>query len=166
MCFVMYDKDGESIDVYNRYWKKPCNVTINSRAQKTHKISSMVLAKNGYDVKPELENIIKTFELFKKKNIPVVAHNVAFDNRLLSQTCTHHQISWPFEKQDFFCTMKNARYHVNAKDVNGNSKAPSNTELYRFCKGKDPDRDLLHDALVDCQVTSIGFLYGKQHGWW
>jgi len=165
MCYILHTEDGKVIDTYNRYWKKPDNIFINPRAQRTHRISKHILEQHGYDTRQELANIIKKFETFRQNNIKIIAHNVAFDNRLLSQTCIRHQIEWPFEKEDFFCTMKNARSYVNARDVNGNVKAPTNVELYKFVEGTNPDGNL-HDAHVDCQVTSAGFLGGKRKGWW
>ena len=165
MCYLICNKEGSTISTYNRYWKKPCGIHINPRAFDTHKIDASLLQKSGYDAKEELQCIIKTFCTLKEKNILIVAHNANFDNRMLNQTCESVGLLWPFSKEDFFCTMKAARDRVGALDKNGKIKAPSNLELYKFVTGKEPEGNL-HDALVDCRVTSVGFLKGREYKWW
>jgi DNA polymerase III epsilon subunit-like protein len=165
LCVLVYDLSGILLHTYNEYWKMPDGVTMNPRAEATHNISKQILQSQGLDGCTELAETIHIFETFLENNIPVVAHNAAFDNRLLKQTAQRHQMNWPFEASQFFCTQKASRNHVKAKDKVGRIKAPSNLELYVFFKKCQPKGNL-HDALVDCEVTAVGFIGGSKAGWW
>ena len=138
---------------------------INPRASSIHKITEDTIHKHGKDTCTELTVVRDIMMDCKKQNIPIVAHNASFDSRLLIQTADAFQIYWPLERADFFCTQVAARPFVKALDKNGRIKAPSNIELFMFFSNTKPEGDL-HDALVDCKVTSYGYCKGKQAGWW
>mgnify|MGYP001175077854 CR=1 FL=1 len=165
MGVVCYDDQENICFKYNKYWKPPLNITIKPGAMRVHKITPCVLEKNGVDAKSEIIFIYNLFKNLKSKNKKMVAHNVSFDFRMLSQTANINGCEWDFEESDFFCTQKNSRQYVKALDKNGKVKAPTNSELYHYIYGKEPIGNL-HDALVDCKVTGAGYLGGIEKKWW
>lgn len=165
LAVVTYDKFGDMIDSYDKYWILPSGSTINPMAQSVHNISHKMLQEKGISPEKEFPYILKLFSDFINNGITLVAHNVSYDNRMLKQTAEYYNFTWPFSTEHFFCTQKASRVYVRALDKNGNVKAPKNTELYKFITGNDPEGDL-HNALVDCGVTATGYLGGKKNGLW
>lgn len=165
LAVVTYDKYGDMLDSYNKYWSLPLGSRINPMAQSVHNISHKMLQENGISPEKEFPYIFNLFSYFIKNGITLVAHNVSYDNRMLKQTAEYYNFTWPFSTEHFFCTQKASRVYVRALDKNGNVKAPKNTELYNFIKGKNPEGDL-HNALVDCGITATGYLGGKKNGLW
>lgn len=165
LAVVTYDKFGNMVDSYNKYWSLPLGSTINPFSQSVHNISHHMLQEKGVSPEKEFPYILNLFSYFIKNGINLVAHNVSYDNRMLKQTAEYYNFTWPFSTEHFFCTQKASRSHVRALDKNGNIKAPKNTELYKFMTGNDPEGDL-HDALVDCGITATGYLGGKKNNLW
>lgn len=165
MCILMYDKNGTLQHTYNELWRMPDDVNMNPMAEATHHISKQTLEEKGIEAEHELKNLIHVFHTLLRHNIPLVAHNATFDNRLLKQTSEKNCIEWPFDASQFFCTQKSSRQFVKAKDKLGRIKAPSNIELYMHFEDMPPSGDL-HDAFVDCTVTARGFMNGSRAGWW
>ena len=165
MCIVMYDVNGHVQYIYNQYWKMPDDTFMSPMAEATHHISKEMLENKGLDGNMEIEHTIRIFNTLIQHNIPLVAHNASFDNRLLKQTAQKNGKPWPFDTKDFFCTQRASRKHVNAKDKLGRTKAPSNVELYMYFEHDLPQGDL-HDAFVDCCVTATGYMRGSQARWW
>lgn len=165
MCVLIYDKNETILQSYDKLWKIPTGVTMNPRALAVHNISEDRIQDEGVDASIEMAYIMRLFKSLMRFNILVVAHNTAFDNRLLKQTALVHGIEWKFDTCDFFCTQSRSRTHVKALDKRGRVKAPSNKELYYCFHSELPDEPL-HDAFVDCKVTAAGFIGGARSGWW
>ena len=165
LAVVTYDKFGDTIDSYNKYWSLPPGSRINPISQSIHNISYKILQEKGISPEKEFPYILNLFSDFIKNGITLVAHNASYDNRMLKQTAEYYNFIWPFSTEHFFCTQKASRIYVRALDKNGNVKAPKNTELYKFITGNNPEGDL-HNALVDCGITATGYLGGKKNGLW
>ena len=84
---------------------------------------------------------------------PVVAHNAAFDARLLQQTGEKQGLKdWKLPVT-MFCSMTGARSHIVRTD--GKRKAPSNVECFKYLCGRDPDMGQLHDAMACARQTDL-----------
>ena len=165
LSVVVFDTAGTPIYVYNEYWNKPEGIRIDPRAEEVHKISESLLYSKSQNARSELLHVIGLFEKLKRNNIPIVAHNASFDFRMMKQTAEMQCINWPFERKDFFCTASASRQHVKALGKNDQIKMPTNVELYQFFRGEKPE-GALHDALIDCKVTAVGYMGGRSRGWW
>jgi DNA polymerase III epsilon subunit-like protein len=142
----LYDASGLLLDHYNRLWKLPAGISMNKMAQRVHNISPTVLEQEGWDSRRELHLVHDILHRLSLHNKTVVAHNAAFDTRLLNQTAAVQAIEEWDIPTPLFCTMSSARQHILGP--NGTKKSPSNVECYRHFFGCDPDLGPLHDAMT------------------
>ena len=164
----LFDGDGRLLQAYDRLWKLPPGVKIAKRAYEVHKIGYRRLARDGMDAAPQVRIVLRTLRRLRERRVPLVAHNAAFDVRLLQQTATAHGVNeWDIEKRDVLCTMQTAKPYTNlVSKKTGKLKAPSNVELYRHLHKRSPQLGALHDALVDVRVTAACYAAGRGRGWW
>lgn len=164
----LFDRDGRLLQAYDRLWKLPPGVRITKRAYSVHKIGYKRLERDGMDAAPQVRIVLRTLRRLRERRVPVVAHNAAFDARLLEQTAERHGVrEWDIDKRDVLCTMQMAKPYTNlVSKKTGKPKAPGNVELYRYLHKRSPQLGALHDALVDCKVTAACYAAGRDRGWW
>ena len=165
ICIALFDENCNKLFVYTRLLTPPSSITIEPRSEEVHKISMRKLQSDGTNFKLVLQDVKHMFKELKIKKKPIVAHNAAFDSRMLTQTATRAGMHWPFNVSDYFCTQQNSRGRIKVYNKSGRIKAPTNVELYtHFCTL--PDGVALHDAEQDCMLTAVGYHRGKQLMWW
>jgi DNA polymerase III subunit epsilon len=156
-------QDCQRVESNSELWRS--DQPINPFAQQVHNISEMALNENGKDPKERC----KAFLEFAKKVVngggKLVAHNAVFDLRMINQTAEHNGIAGRLSSDDFLCTMKHSKPHVQVKNAKGHVKNPSKEELYRFQFNEDPSVPN-HRALDDASVTCASFIQGKIDQWW
>ena len=161
-----FDKDGRALGFYDKLWRCPPGVRISAGSERIHGISNRRLANEGLEAAPEMRKVLCMMRTMLKRGKKLVAHNAAFDLRMLAQTARAHGAdSWDLEKAQVFCTMQNAKARCGLTASNGRAKAPSNAELFKFLTGEAP-RGALHDAQVDVSVTGRSYAEGRRRGWW
>jgi DNA polymerase III epsilon subunit-like protein len=146
-------------------WSIPANATISWGAFKVHNIGIRRVKREGVNPQQQLRFFHDACTALLQNGCRVVAHNAAFDHRMLVQTARRYDVPWTLESTDYFCTMQKARPLVNMRNAKGRSKAPSNVELYEHLLHKKPTGSL-HDARVDVAVTASSFAAGAKRGWW
>jgi len=156
LAYVLYDNSGKQVFSFNELWAT--DVSMNPFAQRIHKITVQDLQKNGRDPRAGLEDFGRLCEEVLQKNGIIVAHNKAFDARMLRQTATQVGASWP--DPEMFCTMQGCKRRA-PEEIGNNAK---NGQVYNFLNG--PPLGQMHRALPDCQATAFIYLHGRKLGWW
>ena len=168
-CAVgLFDSDGKLMQLYDRLWNLPPGVKISMRAYKVHKIGYKKLNALGMPAARQLRIVHGMLKRLRERGVPIVAHNSAFDVRLLQQTAVKHGVDeWDLTKEQVFCTMQRAKPHAGlTSEKTGKMKAPSNLELYRLLhENKTPAFGALHDAATDIKITAACFAAGRACGW-
>lgn len=162
-----FGADGRALGFYDRLWKLPKGVKICHGSYKIHGISNRKLQESGHETPPEVRKVLNIIRVMRERGKRIVAHNAAFDCRMLAQTARHHGVEgWNLECDDVFCTMKASKAHCGlTSKKTGRPKAPSNSELFKHLTGAPPT-GALHDALVDLRVTARSYVEGQKLGWW
>lgn len=166
LAFEMYDDGGTPLQSYDRILLLPPKRYVPKKSTEKHKISTKIMRAYGVPAKKELLDFFRIVDEAQKRNIPVVAHNAAFDRRLLAQTAHTNWIAEEtvnrFLSASLVCTMQSSKkYFLTAQ---GKARWPKNAELYERLIGHAPEGQL-HNALVDVRVTAASFLAGKRRGW-
>ena len=164
-ALVFFDENGRVLGFYNQLWALPTGKTISYSAFKIHKINARRLKKDGLDAKLEILKIKRMISSMQKRGKKIIAHNAAFDVRMLNQTSKQHGAEFFLQTDDVFCTMKNSKKFVNLLSAKGRAKNPSNVELYKFLFKENPTGNL-HDASVDCRITGKSYYEARRRGWW
>lgn len=165
----LFDSTGKLLLLYDRLWNLPPGVKISKRAYHVHKIGYKKLNALGMDAPHQLRIVHGMLKRLRERGVPIVAHNSAFDVRLLQQTATKHGVDeWDLTREQTLCTMQRAKPHAGLTSAKtGRPKAPSNSELYRLLHdNKTPNFGALHDASTDIKVTAACFAAGRVRGWW
>ena len=166
VAIVFFDANGRQIGVYDRIWTLPDGVRIGRRAFAVHRINTAKIRAEGFAAREELPRVHRMLKRVLARGKLVVAHNAAFDCRMLKQTAAAHGFcGWNVSRSDIFCTMQSAKDRCGLTTAAGKAKSPTNAELYRFLVGEAPTGNL-HDAKVDCGVTGKSFAAGVKRGWW
>ena len=166
VCVGFYDVRGRVLGFYNKLWKPPEGVPVSAGSVRVHGITERRLAQDGLDAACELPRLMRIFTRMRERKRRIVAHNAAFDVRILRQTAAAHGYrGWDLELGDTFCTMSAAAPRCGLVGKNGRVRRPKNAELYEILVGTAPS-GALHDAQVDVSVTARSFVEGSARGWW
>lgn len=162
-----FRKDGHALGFYDKLWKLPKGTRISKGSYRIHKISELRLGSEGLEAAPQVRAVLKIMRRTRARGKPIIAHNAAFDCRILTQTARRHGVEeWDIQREDLFCTMQAAKSHCSLRSPRtGKPKAPSNTELFKKLLGSYPTGSL-HDAVVDVRVTAKSYTEGAKRGWW
>jgi DNA polymerase III alpha subunit (gram-positive type) len=152
--FVCMLPDGTLLDMGEQVWRT--DVKCNPMALKVHQIDSHAVA-NGHDPQLALSEFMNLARRVKRAGGVLVAHNAAFDKRMLQQTADHEGIF--FDLGLVFCTA-NALKNVSPSYRGQTCK---NADVYAFLGGEDMN---MHQALNDAKATAFIYLRGTELGWW
>ena len=162
------DTGHEGVSETMKYLKLPRGVYISRRAASVHKITASILINKAVDVEPVLQSFFDSCERVITSGGLVVAHNAAFDRRIIEQTASRHAVPlpkwWP-EDRHFFCTMRSSSAFCTLLTDKGRKKQFKNDELYKYFTGEFPKLEL-HDALNDVRVTLSNYRQGECREMW
>lgn len=137
---------------------------IEPRALAVHKISRERQCWEGEPVAKCLRAFEHLVRTAKSRGVPVVAHNAAFDKRMLRNTARAVGYE-PSEAVESLCTMMLGTLAVPHADGK-RGKRLKNRELYERLVGEAPEDERLHDAVEDARLTAHSFLVGRDRGLW
>ena len=161
-----FSEDGSPIGFYEKLWKLPQDITLEIFALRVHGITRIKLEKEGVEVVPELRKVNAAFLKLIDDKKRIVAHNSAFDVKMMSQTAKKHGVlEWSLDSSHVFCTMEASKQYCRLRTKDNKLKKPKNEELFLFLTGKKPEGSL-HDAKVDVLVTARSYFLRSERGWW
>lgn len=149
IAWIEQDKNREIISTGN-YYIKPLDFEISEESKKIHRISKELAMERGYAAL----DVLNVFNSIIKKSKYVIAHNVFFDDRVLSAEFKRHYLNSNLLDKKKICTMTEAIDYCNLPSASG-KKPPKLSELYY--KLYDKNFADSHDAFADIQVTKDCF---------
>ena len=159
---VALDSTGREVAVDSRLFAPLQAFPIEPGAVAVHKITRERQAVEGEPVDKCLRAFFELAQTASRRRIPLVAHNAAFDKRMVHKTAKAIGLEPP--EIESLCTMNLGRRVFT--DEQGRKKNPKNRELYDFLIGGAPEDEFLHDAVEDARLTAQSFLTGRQRGLW
>ena len=136
----------------------PENFEIPEGASRVHGITTAKAISEGIPLRKAL---LRFSEMAKAAEI-IVAHNIDFDEKVLSAEYIRYDMEIPFKNKSRVCTMKSLTDFVGIPGAYGKNKWPTLDELHRQLFSKSFSG--AHDALVDVRITAKCFWAAKKHG--
>ena len=169
LAYVIYDTQGLVLQSYSELLKLPSRCTVTKIATQVHGFTTKDCKERGRCPLNTLKDFAVLLNAASKQNIPVIAHNVAFDQRMLQQTAQIHGLSKLYSdllpRVPFLCLYKLSRKYSTHRTASGQRKGFKNPELFAYLYGEEPSLPL-HDALHDVLVTGANYQGGVERGWW
>ena len=107
VAWVTYDNDGNEI-ARNDHIVKPEGFTIPRAASEVHGISTARAIKEGVD----LMMVLEEFHTQVKAAKSLVAHNIAFDQKIMGAEFLRNSMSNPIPRKQKICTMESTTDYV------------------------------------------------------
>lgn len=145
LAYTIYDDNGTQVAVGNHIIK-PEGFTIPEESTRIHGITHEQAVAEG----EPLEEVLATFRQMMKQSNILVAHNIAFDEKIMGAEFIRTTHSNPMEGRPKICTMESTTAFCAIPSSYG-LKYPSLQELHKklFNTGFED----AHDAFVDVNAT-------------
>lgn len=156
MAWARYDKDLRNIESL-AFLIQPEGFTIPPEAQRVHHISTERAAREGRPLKEALLE----FACVVANSEVVVAHNLRFDESVISAEYVRFNITPPFENKKRICTMLATTNLCKIPGTYG-YKWPSLSELHRQLFHAEFEE--AHDAGADVSACANCFIELKRRG--
>lgn len=149
IAWVLTDDDGKPLETFSAIIQ-PTGYTIPTEASAIHRVTQARAEAEGLP----LADVLTAFSAVATKADQLVAHNIAFDEKILG--CEYYRVTGedPLRSLSRSCTMKNddiiAWAAIPPKRY-GSFKWPTLEQLHRKLFGKGIPA--AHDALVDVEAT-------------
>lgn len=137
------------------YLIKPDGFVISRGAYERHGISTEEAVANGVPLKPALAEFLEAVQAASVG----VAHNVAFDAKVLGAEFIRAGMPNVLDRKQLRCTMKESVEYCKLPGNYG-YKWPTLTELHTILFGKSPG--YAHDATADCLACMRCFFRLKE----
>ena len=147
IAWVEYDKHRNLIS-QGDYIIKPEGYIIPEEVSRIHKIYHKDAIDKGYPIK----KVLNVFNSIIDKSDYIIAHNINFDDKVLSAEFLREYITSSLPDKTKICTMESTVDYLKIPGPRGNYKFPSLAELSRFLFG-EAFKDA-HNALIDIQNTA------------
>lgn len=122
LAWILYDEQGKEEMKYSRIIK-PEGFTIPPDAAKIHGITTEMAIRDG---EPLIEVLQEFCAKLNRENLTLVAHNMAFDEKIVGAELLRMKLDSNFFKLPKICTMKSTIDFCNLP----NKKYPRLEELY------------------------------------
>jgi DNA polymerase III subunit epsilon len=156
VAWLLYDKMNQCIES-NIQLIQPDGFIIPSDAQRIHGITTNRALSEG----KQLTGVLCELSSAIEKSEILVAHNIKFDEKVLSAEYLRMSLKLPFSNKKRFCTMENTTELCRIPGSRG-YKWPSLSQLYwELFKSKFEDA---HDAGGDVAACAKCFFELKQRG--
>jgi len=157
IAWLTYSNSGRLLSE-NDYIIKPEGFIIPREATKIHGITTKQALVDGHDL-----NIVLTqFARDVKKASLIVAHNIDFDEKIVTAEFLRKKIKHTLSKKPKICTMRSSTDFCEIPSYYGKYKWPNLRELHNTlfdCDFKD-----FHNALADVKACSKCFFELKKQG--
>lgn len=147
LAWNLYDSDAVLWGKYS-YIIKPQDFIIPEEVAKIHRISQERAEQEGIPLEQAMKFFLKDVEEAEF----LVAHNIEFDEKIISAELL--RLGWknPLMTSKKICTMKSSAQYCQIDNGRGSYKWPNLNELYRILFKKDfVDA---HDAAVDVKACA------------
>jgi DNA polymerase III epsilon subunit-like protein len=141
LAWMLCDEAGTELAKQCRI-VKPDGFTIPDKAASVHGISTDRALAEGVELKQAMDEFMAASDLATK----FVAHNIAFDEKIVGAECVRLNLPVPFVGKPMLCTMKESTQYCKIPGPYG-VKWPTLTELHVKLFGKAFDG--AHDAMSD-----------------
>jgi DNA polymerase III epsilon subunit-like protein len=150
IAWSVYDAEGNAWESYS-YIIKPNGFIIPEEVARIHRVTQERAELEGID----LETVLNHFSSDLKKAEYIVAHNIDFDDKIISAELYRLQLENPLDKANKICTMKSSVDFCRIPNNYGRYKWPNLDELHNCLFGVGfPDA---HDALIDVNACAKCF---------
>lgn len=150
IAWSIYDADGNSWESYS-YIIKPDGFIIPEEVARIHRVTQARAELEGLDLKDVLDRFVADV----KKADYIVAHNIDFDDKIISAEFHRLQMENVLDSARKICTMKSSVDFCRIPNNYGRYKWPNLDELHNRLFGVGfPDA---HDALVDVNACAKCF---------
>lgn len=156
IAWILYDEQGTELG-RNDHIVQPVNYTIPAGTAKIHGITTKRAKEEGIDLKMVLEEFQNHINL----ETILVAHNIAFDEKILGAEYLREKMDNPLPYQRKICTMRGTTDFVGIKGKRG-YKWPNLSELHKKLFGRDFED--AHNAAADIEATARCFWEAKRLG--
>jgi DNA polymerase III subunit epsilon len=157
LAWILCDEAGNELASANRIIL-PQGFLIPPEASRVHGITTERALAEGISLATAIDEVLP--HIVKARCI--VAHNIAFDEKILGAECLRLERPFPFEKKLMRCTMKESTDYCGLPGRYGRYKYPSLTELHRKLFQK-AIRDA-HNALADVAACKAAFYELRSRG--
>lgn len=156
LAYVVYDEMGNKLKAANHIIK-PVGFTIPQESTKIHGITQEQALTEG----EPLEDVLNSFLSVMKEGCILVAHNIAFDEKILGAEYLRTIKRNPLDGRPKICTMEST-IHFCALPGNYGFKYPSMQDLHK--KLFDCGFEDAHDAFVDVNAMVRCFFELRKRG--
>jgi DNA polymerase III epsilon subunit-like protein len=155
IAWCWYDEEGSPWEGYS-YIIKPEGFIIPDEVAKLHRVTQERALAEGLP----LADVIADFSREVTRADQIVAHNIDFDDKIISAEMFRLGVANVLEQANKFCTMKNSVDFCRIPGNYGRYKWPNLDELHNCLFGESfPDA---HDALVDVRACARCFFELKK----
>jgi DNA polymerase III epsilon subunit-like protein len=155
--FVAFDSFGKEIRRYEEVWRS--DKRSSPMAEKVHGIQHSEVQASRTEAAGGLTDFQQILCELRDNQGVLVAHNAAFDHRMVQQTADRAGIKLDWCAKEF-CTAKALRTRSDTE------RGPNckNSQVYSHIGGLPLGK--MHRALVDARATAHIFFHGQDMGWW
>ena len=143
---IIYNTDISRVQASFNTMVTPDDWAMPPEAEAVNGLSTEILSTYGISLRSTME----TFALLIEPVDLIIAHNAIFDIRMIASAYYRLGLMDEIEtllSKEVFCTMKESKHIVQAKNIKGGLKNPKLTEAYEFFFGKQLDNS--HSANAD-----------------
>lgn len=149
LAYLVFDHVGNEISSGNHIIR-PNNFIIPSNASQIHGIST----ERAKQVGEEISNVLQKFELLASQSQFLVAHNMNYDEKIISAEFLRYSMQNSISTTNKICTMESTVDFCEIKGLYGN-KWPKLSELH--LKLFNSDFSGAHNAFTDISITAKCF---------
>ena len=154
--FLVYNQDGELLKSGD-FIIKPDGFSIPSEVSKVHGITTERALSEGISI----QNVLEEFSGQVSDSSLLVAHNMAFDEKIVGAELLRNGMSNIVEAKRKICTMRSSKEYCNLPGRYG-LKNPKLSELYYKLFGRGFSN--AHNAFADIKATADCFWELKRLG--
>jgi len=157
IAWSLYDFEANHWESWS-YIIKPVDFVISEEVSKIHRITQARALAEGVLLHEALEHFCREAASAEF----LVAHNIDFDDKIISAELLREKMTNPLTTANKICTMLSSVQFCRLPSPRGGYKWPNLTELYNCLFGHDFPES--HDAVADVRACAACFFELKKRG--